>query len=134
MSIDSDRYVYFWLITYYLLIFERAQVWCVNIDTIMPKSLKSAYVICLYSKNTVGKSVFLGRTVRCIKNVFYSHFESQILFRVTFYSDNYGLGESHCKWTSGVKWTISTWTAWFFSNLGGMGHSRYLTSSPGSGT
>lgn len=29
---------------------------------------------------------------------------------------------------------ISTWTAWYFSNFGGIGQSRYLTLSPGSGT
>lgn len=29
---------------------------------------------------------------------------------------------------------MRTWTAWFFSNLGGIGQSRYITSSPGKGT
>lgn len=46
----------------------------------------------------------------------------------------YSRDSSHLRCFSGVRWTMRTWTAWFFSNLGGMGQSRYITSSPGSGT
>lgn len=41
---------------------------------------------------------------------------------------------SHLWCTSGVRLLICTCTAWCFSNLGGMAHSRYWTSSPGMGT
>lgn len=42
-------------------------------------------------------------------------------------------GESHRRCFSGVKWTISTCTAWHFSIFGGIGHNLYVTSSPGRG-
>jgi hypothetical protein len=43
-------------------------------------------------------------------------------------------GQSHLRCTSGVRLMMCTLIAWFFSYLGGIGHSLYLTSSPGSGT
>ena len=43
-------------------------------------------------------------------------------------------GQSHLRCTSCVRLTICTLIAWFFSYLGGIGHSLYFTSSPGSGT
>lgn len=43
-------------------------------------------------------------------------------------------GQSHLRCTSGVRLMICTLIAWFFSCLGGIGHSLYFTSSPGSGT
>jgi len=43
-------------------------------------------------------------------------------------------GQSHLRCTSGVRLTICTLIAWFFSYLGGIGQSLYFTSSPGSGT
>jgi hypothetical protein len=42
-------------------------------------------------------------------------------------------GQSHLRCTSGVRLMMCTLIAWFFSYLGGIGHSLYLTSSPGSG-